>query len=98
MRVRVLATFATASVLVIGGLTAPTIAQATPSRVALSKSTPSWMAKAHHLGKTADNAGVSFRVYLTPNGGVANLKAAAAAVSTPGSASYRQFISADRYH
>jgi len=37
------------------------------------------------------------RVYLAPRGGLADLKAAATAVSTPGSATYRHFITPSAY-
>ncbi|MCW2526320.1 MAG: physarolisin [Pseudonocardiales bacterium] len=98
MRFRVIATLATASVLAVSGIAGTTAAQAAPTRVVLAKSTPSWLARASQVGKTAADAPVIFRVYLAPNGGLDNLAAAVAKVSTPGSASYRKFITTATYH
>ena len=64
----------------------------------LANSAPAWMAHAKNIGK-ADNSGtVNLRVYLAPKGGVAALQAAVAAVSTPGSSSYRHFITPAQYN
>ena len=99
MRARVIASFATVGALVVTGLVSPSVAQAAaPSRVGLAKSSPTWVAKAKHLGKTPDSAAVSLKVYLSPKGGTAALQAAVAKVSTPGSASYRKFLSSAQYH
>jgi subtilase family serine protease len=43
-------------------------------------------------GATPDNTTQQLRVYLAPNGGLDALKADVAAVSTPGSATYGQFL------
>jgi subtilase family serine protease len=40
---------------------------------------------------------VGVRVYLAPRGGIASLRAAVAAVATPGSTSYRQFVTPAQY-
>jgi subtilase family serine protease len=87
-----------ATALTVGALIASPGAGASPSSTAVPNSTPRWLSHAQHLGKASSAASASFRVYLTPRGGVAALQAAAARVSTPGSAQYRQFISAAQYH
>ena len=57
-----------------------------------------WVAHTKAIG-AAPRAGTStFRVYLAPQGGLEALKADVAKVSTPGSASYRNFISAKQFH
>ncbi|GAC1383683.1 MAG: S53 family peptidase [Marmoricola sp.] len=50
------------------------------------------------MGTPSSSSPVNVRVYLTPRGGVAALSAAALAASTPGSATYRQFLSPAQYH
>ena len=58
---------------------------------------PAWTARAEHLGAADSKAAVHARVYLAPQGGADALKAAVAAVSTPGSATYHQFLSTAQY-
>ncbi|HEX4702660.1 MAG TPA: protease pro-enzyme activation domain-containing protein, partial [Pseudonocardiaceae bacterium] len=55
------------------------------------------MAHAKHTGQADANGAVNARVYLAPNGGLAAEQAAVAAVSTPGSKSYRHFITPAQY-
>lgn len=65
---------------------------------AVPSSTPEWLGKATHLGRAGAAAAVDFRVYLAPRGGVETVKAAVAAASTPGSASYRKYVTPAQYH
>lgn len=83
--------------LVAGTLATAPGAAAAPSRHVLRNSAPSWLAKARHNGQANPRNAVSLRVYLAPQGGLDALKAAAVAVATPGSATYRQFITSDQY-
>jgi subtilase family serine protease len=67
-------------------------AQQPQARANVANSAPAWMGHAKKVGK-ANNAGaVNARVYLTPKGGLAAEQAAVTAVSTPGNASYRHFL------
>ncbi len=72
-------------------------ASAAPSSTAVANTRPTWTAHARHLGHAKSSAPVSARVYLAPRGGLAALKAAAIAVSTPGGATYRRFLSKSAY-
>ena len=91
------------SALAVGALvataaaTVPT-ASAAPQRRAVPRTAPSWVSHASSLGTVSPGKTTSFRVYLAPRGGTDALKAAVAQVSTPGSASYRRFLSAKQYH
>ncbi|HEX4226293.1 MAG TPA: S53 family peptidase, partial [Pseudonocardiaceae bacterium] len=67
------------------------------ARAQLADSAPSWMAHAKHTGQPSASSAVNARVYLAPNGGLANLQAAVAAVSTPGNREYRHFITPAQY-
>lgn len=67
-------------------------AQAAAGRQAVPLTKPAWLSHAKHLGAAGDGAAVQARVYLAPNGGLAALRSAALAMSTPGSASYRHFL------
>jgi len=87
-----------ASGLVLGATAGTAGATQPQARAMLADSAPAWMAHAKNVGK-ADNAGtVNLRVYLAPQGGVARLQAAVAAVSTPGSPAYRHFITPAQYN
>jgi subtilase family serine protease len=99
MRKRNLAlTLTTASALVAGILAAPSGAGAAPqAKAAIPHTKPDWTAHAKNVGHANAKAAVTARVYLAPNGGLAALQQAALAVSTPGSATYRQFVSAGQY-
>ena len=85
---------ATAAAFVLAGTGAASAATA-PATIPHSK--PSWVAKATQVGASAATAAVSARVYLAPKGGLDGLKAAALAVSTPGTASYHHFLSTAQY-
>jgi subtilase family serine protease len=71
---------------------------AAPTRRAVPRSTPTWVAKTKAVSRVSDKSDVAFRVYLAPNGGVDALKADVAAVSDPASSSYRHFLTAAKYH
>jgi subtilase family serine protease len=73
-------------------------AQAPEARALLANSAPTWMAHAKHTGQATASSAVSARVYLAPKGGLAAEQAAVAAVSTPGSPSYRHFITPAQYN
>ncbi len=77
---------------------APGAHASSPSRAALAGSAPTWLAHAKHLGATNHADRQSLQVYLAPKGGEAALKAAVAAVSTPGSAQYRHFLTPAAYY
>ena len=80
------------------GVVAAAPAQASaPPRHPLPGSAPKWLARAKHLGAASSSGAVKLRVYLAANGGEDALKAAVAAVSTPGSAAYRKFLSPAQY-
>ena len=72
-------------------------AQADEPTTPIPHSKPSWLGKATHLGDASEAAKTSAKVYLAPKGGLDALKAAALAVSTPGSASYGRFITPAQY-
>src|SRR5690349_17954020 len=93
-------TCAVAAAGLVLGATAGTAAGAAQSqaRSMLANSAPAWMAHAKNVGK-ADNSGtVNLRVYLAPKGGLAAEQAAVTAVATPGSPSYRHFITPAQYN
>jgi subtilase family serine protease len=72
-------------------------AQAAAGRTAKPGGLPSWTSSAADLGAAAGAKQVSVKVYLAPNGGLAALAAAVKAVSTPGSPSFRHFITPAQY-
>ncbi|KHK97103.1 hypothetical protein LK09_12540 [Microbacterium mangrovi] len=74
---------------------------AAPTKSPIPNSSPGWLA--HGAGVTkgaaaATTGAVNARVYLAPSGGLAALQAYATAVSTPGSAQYRHFLTPAQYH
>jgi subtilase family serine protease len=91
------ATLITASTLVVGALVAPA-ASASPAPTTIPNTKPTWLASAQHLGHASASSGVSARIYLTATGGTAALKAQVLAVSTPGSAQFRKFLTAAQYN
>jgi subtilase family serine protease len=93
----VTAALVSASALAAGMVVAAPATQARPAPKAVPRSKPTWLAHAHYLGHANAKSAVNARVYLAPNGGLAALKAATAAVSTPGSASYRHFLTEPQY-
>jgi subtilase family serine protease len=98
MRKRALGGAVLAITAVVAGLTPATAAQAAPSTKAIANSTPGWLSHGKKLGAASASATVEARVYLGPNGGLDALTAAAYAVSTPGSASYHQYLTAKQFH
>lgn len=69
---------------------------ATP-RLVLRNSAPRWVEGTASASATAADAPVDIRVFLAPRGGQPALDAAVAAVSTPGGAQYRHFLSPAQY-
>jgi subtilase family serine protease len=72
-------------------------AQAASGRQAIPHTQPSWLAHATNLGHASPSAPVQARVYLAPNGGMTSLEQFALAVSSPGSALYRHFLTPSQY-
>src|SRR3954469_18240268 len=92
---RVGAAAAATTTLVVGvGLSA---ADAAPSTVALSGNVPSFATAAHRTGAVATSAKQTISVYLTPRN-ASGLASLARNVSTPGSSSYRHFITPAQFH
>ncbi len=85
---------ATGGLVVAAGASAASAANG--ARELLPASTPTW-AKAAPVASASDSASVAVRVYLAPRGGVAAVKAAVTAVSTPGNAQYRHFLTPAQY-
>jgi subtilase family serine protease len=88
-------TTAVATAMTAGGLASPASAAVGSSDVA--GSVPTWTVHAQSLGRASAGASASGRVYLAPRGGIANLTKLATAMSTPGSASYRKFLTRSQY-
>jgi subtilase family serine protease len=93
MRKRPLLLAATLALGVAAGVTATGVAQATARRD-LTGSTPSWANSAALRAAAPGSDHVGFRVYL---GWRDDATALAAALSTPGSASYRQFLTPQQF-
>ena len=94
-RSRILSTVVVVSMALGALATAAPAAAASPT--ALPSTAPSWVAKATRTGSAASTTKIQARVYLAPQGGLPALASLATSVSTPGSANYRQFISAAQY-
>src|SRR5882757_2624303 len=93
-RLRVVGATIAAGVLTLGSLATATAVQAANPRRAIAHTHPAWAVPAKRLSSKAVTSGtVSAKVYLAPNHQAA-LASEAAAVSTPGSKSYRHFMSA----
>jgi subtilase family serine protease len=93
-RLRVVGAAIAAGALTLGSLATATAAQAANPRRAIAHTHPAWAVPAKRLSSTAVTSGtVSAKVYLAPNHQAA-LASAVAAVSTPGSKSYRHFMTA----
>ncbi len=82
---------------VIGGLAAAVPASAAGSSKPLAVTAPTWTAKAAKTGAAASTAQVAARVYLAPQGGLDSLASLATSIATPGSANYRQILTAAQY-
>ncbi len=72
-------------------------AHAASGRQAIPNTRPGWLGHAKNLGHASAGASVHARIYLTPNGGMAKLEQFALAVSTPGNAQYRRFLTPSQY-
>ena len=68
-----------------------------PATARLAHSAPAWTAGKQALRAAPASQSVAVRVYLAPRGGTAALDAAVRAVSTPGSSSYRRFLSPAKF-
>ena len=90
-RLRVVCAAVAAGALTLGTLTSATAAQAANPRSAIAHTHPSWAVAAHRVGSETTTGTVSAQVYLAPQD-QAGLAAYATAVSTPGSALYRQYL------
>jgi subtilase family serine protease len=90
-RLRVVSAAVAAGALTLGGLASATAAQAASPRSAIAGTHPAWATAAHRVSTAASSGTVSARVYLASRD-QAGLTAYAAAVSTPGSALYRHFL------
>ncbi len=83
---------------IFGMASASSAAPASSSaRVALPGTSPSWVAKAKQLATPDVATSMTVRVYLAPEGGLAGLQSAVTGVSTPGSSSYRHFLTPAQY-
>ena len=89
---------ATATAAIAASLIAAPGAGAAPATKDVQNTLPRWVEKVKSAGRASTAAPVNVRIYLAPNGGVDALKSAVAAVSTPGSPSYRAFLSAADFH
>jgi subtilase family serine protease len=94
MRAGVVGVVCLAAVTVSGSTS---LARSAATTARLAHSTPAWAAAGHALRNVPASQGVGIRVYLAPRGGTAALDAAIRAVSTPGSASYRHFLTPAQY-
>jgi subtilase family serine protease len=95
--VRAATSLAAVSALAFGCLAAAPGADAAAPRKAVPNTKPMWLGHASRVGTAARSAPVNLRVYLAPRGGLDALEAAVTAASTPGTASYRHFITPDAY-
>jgi subtilase family serine protease len=78
------------------GASSAALGARTAPRTLLKNSTPSW-ARTASVGRPAARSSLTVRVYLAPRGGEGAVKAAVTAVSTPGSAQYRHFLTPAQY-
>ncbi len=87
-----------AASLTVAAVMAAIPAQAvTPDQVPLTGTQPAWATSGAAQGAVPAGRSQDVRVYLAPRGGEARLRAAVAAVSTPGSPSYRHFLTTAQY-
>ena len=83
--------------LIMASLAASAVAAQASGRSAVAGGDAPWAAHSASLGHATPGAALTVRVYLAPRGGEAALEAAVAAVSTPGSAAYRHYLSVPEY-
>src|SRR5215831_16836692 len=84
----------TAAIFAVPGLAG---ASGATARVTLRGSQPGFASRSHAVGAVASSSRVNVRVYLAPRGGRAALAKFAMAVSTPGNALYRHFLTPAQY-
>lgn len=72
-------------------------AEASPPLRSIAHTRSLWVGHAHALGHAASDARVAMRVYLQPRGGLASVREAALAMSTPGSPRYHRFLTPSEY-
>jgi subtilase family serine protease len=90
-RLRVISASIASGALIVGGLSMATAAQAAP-RKAIAGTHPQWATSAHRVARSdVANSTVNARVYLASRN-QAGLTAFDTAVSTPGNALYRHFL------
>jgi subtilase family serine protease len=87
----------TAGTVLATAVAATQSAAARPIPQVVPHTKPAWTAHARHLGQAREQATVKARVYLAPQGGLAALALAAKAMSTPGNAAYRHFLTPAEY-
>ncbi len=87
-----------AASLTVAAVMAAIPAQAvTPDQVPLAGTQPAWATSGAAQGAVPAGRSQDVRVYLAPRGGEARLRAAVKAVSTPGSPSYRRYLTTAQY-
>jgi subtilase family serine protease len=94
---RIAAAALTATTVLATAIAVAPSASATRTRTAVPNSKPLWTAHAKHLGAARGAAKIHARVYLAPRGGLAAVRTAAIAMSTPGSASFHKFLTPAQY-
>lgn len=72
-------------------------AQADEPTDAVPNTAPTWVADTTSIGDAAATATTTAKIYLAPKGGLAALKAAALAASTPGSRTSAKFLTPAQY-
>jgi subtilase family serine protease len=92
-----LTALAAVAALAAAGVSASPAVGATPKR-RIAHTAPSWVAKAQSIGNAPAAAKATFKVYLTPHGGLDSLQADVEDISTPGTTAYGKFLSAKQYH
>jgi subtilase family serine protease len=90
------ATVGLAALALVAASAGAATAAGSSGRSTLSGSTPSWANASHKVGSADGSAQVDFRVYLDNRDG-ASAQSYATAVSTPGNALYRKFLTAQQY-
>jgi subtilase family serine protease len=79
---------------VLFGVVAVSTSAAPPARATLHGSAPSWAKSSNAVGAADPSSAIGFRVYLGWKSGAEEL---ATAVTTPGSASYGQYVNANEF-
>ncbi|WP_375498051.1 protease pro-enzyme activation domain-containing protein [uncultured Jatrophihabitans sp.] len=99
MHPRTIAAATVAAGTLVGSMIAviPSTSATPPTPQAIPNTKPTWTASAQNLGAAKPSAPISARVYFAPKGGLAAVKTAVAAISTPGSAQYQQYLTQPQY-